>query len=161
MTTIDAIKSTNTPFPINLGDGRTLTARALLSSEHRAIAEALPPPKPPLVKDPMKGTNEPRVPNLNDPEFQEADSLWWDRQAVVRVAVAIDLELPDGRRFDARAPLEARRDWLLAAETVLDDNLTKADMDSLRNAVAKPTLAKAIEETGEGNSGGGRTATPA
>lgn len=143
---------------IDLG-GRKITARPLLNAEHKAISAAFPPPRPPMMKDPTRGSDAPKIPNLEDADYIEADNAWYERAAVMRLAVAIGLE-PEGQpAWSHRLPPEQRRAWLEAAERELDEHLTKAEMDTLRRQYARPTLDSALAEAGEGNSGGGQQAT--
>jgi hypothetical protein len=158
VTTIDQIKSRHRVVVVSIG-GVAIDARALLWAEHKAIEEAFPAPRPPMVKDPTKGSGAPKIPDYHDQGYIEQDNAWFDRATVMRLAVAIGLRPAGQPAWTHRLPLAERRAWLEAAETELAENLTKADMDSLRAQYAKPTLDAALVEAGEGNSGGGQPAT--
>lgn len=138
---------------ITAPDGTAVVTRALTIGEEKAVVDAVPAPTPPLSKDPTKGSAAPRIPNEQDPDFVRAFDEWIDRVSVMKLLVGMGYKPEGGGAWDRAAPVEQRRAWLEAAHDEVTNAVDKGWLRSAVRAHAGLSLARAMEETGLGNSG--------
>jgi hypothetical protein len=144
---------------LTLHDGGTVEAVELSGADDAAIREAMPPPQPPLVKDPNRGSAAPLVPNENDPAFRAAFDGWYGRRAVVRLAAATGWE-PDGLgKWNPDAPVEARRAWCEKTHAEVLRAVGEAELVRLCGDY-RDFLQASTEGVGLGHSGAGASPAP-
>lgn len=144
---------------LTLPNGAKVTARELSAADDRAIRDAMPPPLPPMVKDPGKGSAAPKVPQTTDPAYVSAFNEWFSRRSVVRLAAAMGWENRSGRAWDRTAPAEIRAAWCAEAVSELSAAMSVDDLNRLYEAY---TAAADGEDDGVGlgNSGSGSDQAP-
>lgn len=144
---------------LRLNDGREVAAAELSGADESAIREAMPPPRPPLIQDPKKGSAAPKISNDEDPAYLAAFDAWYGRRSVVRLAAAVGWE-PEGHgRWDRHASAEVRRAWCEQAYTEVTACLGEAEIVRLCRAY-RDFVEDAAEGVGLGNSGAGASPAP-
>jgi hypothetical protein len=123
--------------------GKPVTLRLTSAITQARIEETISRPRPPMVQDPNKGSLAPKVPDTSDPAWLEAMEHRARRLQIVEVAIAMDLEVPNGRPYlagtrkwsDCQSPFE-REEWAAAAIDALGDTLTRGEIVLLINTLA-------------------------
>jgi hypothetical protein len=144
---------------LRLNDGREVAAVELSGADEAAIREAMPPPRPPMVKDPTKGSNAPRVADDTDAGYVAAFDAWYGRRSVVRLAAAVGWEPEGHAAWDRDAPVEIRAAWCSRAHAEVTACMSEAEIVRLCRAY-RDFVEDAAEGVGLGNSGAGESPAP-
>lgn len=94
--------------------GREVEVRALSAADTDAIRQALPPPAPPMIKDPQRGSAAPRVPDHDDPGYRLALRSYGQLYQAAEAALAMGLEV-EGKRPGDEGYLPAAAHAVMAA----------------------------------------------
>lgn len=81
-------------------NGKTITLRRLSARDQREARAHMPAPTPPRTKkDPTKGDLADRLPDEDDPGYRAAAREYLYNVQAIELAIALDLELSDGKRW--------------------------------------------------------------
>lgn len=109
--TLSSILGTAAPRSL-LIDGRSVSVRRLTLADDLLMDILLPPPTPPMIKDPNAGSLAPKVPDQNDPKYRRERAAWFSSRLAVEAAIALGAASDDGEEWNVDAPEEANRSWI-------------------------------------------------
>lgn len=113
--------------------GQTLSFRLLCDAEADRLARLFPSPTPPMVKDPMAGSEAPKVPNHKDGAYLGAMQDWTERHIRVQIAAAFGLDGGAGA-FEHAAGDAENHTRLEAAVREMSLSFTRAEIVAMWSA---------------------------
>ena len=121
--------------------GRSVEVRALTATEHALLLVAMPKPRPPMVKDPARGSAAPRIPGDDDPKYLLELESWYAllRAATVGVACRVQLD-------DQPWPLTLEKVFIVTLAGSLLDRLPLPMIERLYRAQQRLARGQTAEE---------------
>lgn len=118
---------------VEIAPGASVSVRALTHAELVAIRAAIPPPSPPMVPDPNRGSLAPKIENRDDPAYIRAADCWQGKFERARVAIAAGYELDSVSFAQAIEPHQ----WIVEAAERIGREYPDAVIIRLSNAIVK------------------------
>jgi len=114
--------------------GVEVVVRALSAREQAECEDAFTRPKPPLIKDPTKGSNSAAISDHHDPEFVRAFGAYDNKVRAAWVAVATDLDC--GGTLAALTGEAERRAWIVRAGEKIVGELSTGEIEGIVKSIA-------------------------
>jgi hypothetical protein len=149
------------PATLTLPDGTKVELRPLSMVDDSAVSNAIPQVRAPMIKDPGKGSDAPKVADTEDPDYQRALVLRYTQIQLARLAVAMGYELegvtPGGKTLvwsEVRDDPDRSAAWVRDVVEELTAVVTKTWYEAATKALESLELGAQIAERGEGFTGG-------
>lgn len=128
-----------------------LPIRPLCFLDEQEIELAYPPPTPPMVKDPAKGSNAPEVPDYRDPVYVRQYSAWASRAGLLRFAVAAGIAL-DGLSWPEALTDGSAGHWCVGMVRSLGTAVTRDWVEAAADALETVSLPELVADAAKNSS---------